>query len=81
MQVAFDDDLFAFLDAGEDVDPAVTLGAGLHGTADVAPGRFLDQDVALVADQENRTLDEALQEATLIVSCPHSGSAVPEEVA
>ena len=42
---------------------------------------FTADDIVFYADQENRTLDEALQEATLIVSCPHSGSAVPEEVA
>ena len=38
---------------------------------------FTADDIVFYADQENRTLDEALQEATLIVSCPHSGSAVP----
>ena len=54
MQVAFDDHLFTFPYASEDVDHAVPLRTGLHGAAKVAAGRFLDEDVALVADQEYR---------------------------
>lgn len=48
------------------------LAAGTEFTAD---------DLVFYADRGNRTLDRALADADLLVSCPHSGSAIPEELA
>ncbi|MFM1724910.1 N-formylglutamate amidohydrolase [Rhodococcus sp. PAM 2766] len=42
---------------------------------------FTFDDLVFHADRDNRTLDQALAEADLLVSCPHSGYAIPEEVA
>lgn len=43
--------------------------------------RFTADDLTFFAGKGARTLDEALAEADLIVSCPHSGAAIPEELA
>ncbi|MDR2255901.1 MAG: N-formylglutamate amidohydrolase [Arthrobacter sp.] len=42
---------------------------------------FTPEDLIFYADQERRSLEQALAEADLIVTCPHSGSAAPHEVA
>ncbi|QKT12602.1 N-formylglutamate amidohydrolase [Rhodococcus sp. W8901] len=42
---------------------------------------FTPEDLVFYADPGNRTLDQALAEADLLVSCPHSGYAIPEELA
>ncbi|MCL2532587.1 MAG: N-formylglutamate amidohydrolase [Nocardiaceae bacterium] len=48
------------------------LAAGTEFTAD---------DLTFFADRGNRTLHQALADADLLVSCPHSGFAIPEELA
>lgn len=42
---------------------------------------FAPEDLIFYANPESRSLEQALAEADLVVSCPHSGSAAPEEVA
>ncbi|MGW0045005.1 N-formylglutamate amidohydrolase [Rhodococcus sp. NPDC003348] len=42
---------------------------------------FTRDDLIFYADRGNRSLDEALAEADLLVSCPHSGSLIPAELA
>ncbi|TQF69396.1 N-formylglutamate amidohydrolase [Rhodococcus spelaei] len=42
---------------------------------------FTPEDLIFYADPDRRSLDEALAEADLLVSCPHSGSAIPAELA
>ncbi len=42
---------------------------------------FAPEDLIFYAHPESRSLEQALAEADLIVTCPHSGSAAPEEVA
>ncbi|QAV70935.1 hypothetical protein ESZ53_11065 [Salinibacterium sp. UTAS2018] len=42
--------------------------------------RFTASDITFYADRNNRTLDEALAAADMLVSCPHSGAAIPEEL-
>ncbi|MDV8066127.1 N-formylglutamate amidohydrolase [Rhodococcus sp. IEGM 1366] len=42
---------------------------------------FTPDDLTFYADRESRTLDDAIAGADLLVSCPHSGSAIPEELA
>ncbi|MFC4604803.1 N-formylglutamate amidohydrolase [Rhodococcus kronopolitis] len=42
---------------------------------------FTPADLTFYADPTRRTLDEALAEADLLVSCPHSGAAIPAELA
>lgn len=41
---------------------------------------FTASDITFYADRANRTLDEALSDADVLVSCPHSGAAIPEEL-
>ncbi|WP_433606231.1 N-formylglutamate amidohydrolase [Prescottella agglutinans] len=48
------------------------LAAGTEFTAD---------DLTFFADRDSRTLDQAVADADLLVSCPHSGYAIPEELA
>lgn len=38
-------------------------------------------DLTFYADAEHRDLEQAIEEADLLVSCPHSGAAIPEELA
>lgn len=42
---------------------------------------FTADDITFWADRDRRSLDEAIDEADLVVSCPHSGAAIPEELA
>lgn len=42
---------------------------------------FTSDDLTFYADRDNRTLDQAVADADLLVSCPHSGFAIPEELA
>ncbi len=53
------------------------------GTLDLIPaGRvFTADDIVVYADRERRTLDEAIRDADVLISCPHAGSAIPEEIA
>ncbi|WP_418057457.1 N-formylglutamate amidohydrolase [Pimelobacter simplex] len=41
---------------------------------------FEAADIVFYADRDRRSLDEALAEADLLVSCPHAGSAIPGEL-
>lgn len=41
---------------------------------------FTPDDLIFYADRSHRSLDEALADADLLVSCPHSGAAIPEEL-
>ncbi|TJZ79417.1 hypothetical protein FCG67_07220 [Rhodococcus oryzae] len=41
---------------------------------------FAPDDLIFYADRGHRSLDQALADADLLVSCPHSGSAIPEEL-
>lgn len=41
---------------------------------------FTPDDLTFYAGRESRTLDEAIGQADLLVSCPHSGSAIPAEL-
>lgn len=46
------------------------------------PGRvFTPDEITFYADRENRTLDQAVASADVLVSCPHSGAAIPGELA
>ncbi|MDV6274148.1 N-formylglutamate amidohydrolase [Rhodococcus erythropolis] len=38
------------------------------------------EDLTFSADRDSRSLDDAIAEADLLVSCPHSGSAIPAEL-
>ncbi|UGS28226.1 N-formylglutamate amidohydrolase [Microbacterium resistens] len=53
------------------------------GTLDLIPaGRtFTESDIVVYADPAHRTLDQAIADADLLVSCPHAGAAIPEELA
>ncbi|MGW8481763.1 N-formylglutamate amidohydrolase [Microbacterium sp. NPDC055903] len=42
---------------------------------------FTEDDIVVYADRENRTLDEAIADADVLISCPHAGAAIPEEIA
>ncbi|MFC9787449.1 N-formylglutamate amidohydrolase [Rhodococcus sp. NPDC127528] len=42
---------------------------------------FTPEDLTFYADPASRSLDQALAEADLLVSCPHSGSVIPAELA
>ncbi|MBM7503131.1 N-formylglutamate amidohydrolase [Agromyces aurantiacus] len=42
---------------------------------------FTPDELIFYADRDGRTLDEAIADADLLVSCPHSGAAIPEELA
>ncbi|MFE6734491.1 N-formylglutamate amidohydrolase [Microbacterium sp. NPDC057650] len=42
---------------------------------------FTQDDIVVYADRENRTLDEAIRGADLLISAPHAGAAIPEEIA
>lgn len=41
---------------------------------------FRPEDITFYAEPEHRSLDEAIAEADLLVSCPHSGAAIPGEL-
>lgn len=41
---------------------------------------FTAQEITVFADSEHRTLDEAIAEADVLVSCPHAGARVPAEL-
>ncbi|UNK70582.1 N-formylglutamate amidohydrolase [Microbacterium sp. H1-D42] len=42
---------------------------------------FTEDDIVVYADRENRTLDDAIRDADILISCPHAGAAIPEELA
>lgn len=42
--------------------------------------KYTSADLTFYADPEHRSLDDALAEADLLVSCPHSGAAIPAEL-
>ncbi|MFZ4894080.1 N-formylglutamate amidohydrolase [Plantibacter sp. Mn2098] len=42
---------------------------------------FRPEDITFWADQQHRSLDEAIAGADLLVSCPHAGAAIPAEIA
>ena len=42
---------------------------------------FTADEITFFKDQGNRTLEQAVAEADVLVSCPHSGDAVPAELA
>ena len=42
---------------------------------------FTPDDLIFYADRDNRSLDEALAGAEVLVSCPHSGALIPSELA
>ncbi|MBH0130582.1 N-formylglutamate amidohydrolase [Salinibacterium sp. NK8237] len=56
------------------------MSDGASPTLIPAGTHFTAADITFYADPENRTLNEALSEADLLVSCPHSGAAIPEEL-
>lgn len=41
---------------------------------------FTPDEITFYADSDRRSLDEAIAEADLLVSCPHSGAAIPAEL-
>src|SRR3546814_6445959 len=41
---------------------------------------FRSEDLTFYADRDSRSLDDAIADADLLVSCPHSGSAIPAEL-
>ena len=41
---------------------------------------FTADEITVFADSENRTLDEAIAEADVLVSAPHAGARIPEEL-
>ncbi|MFJ6534255.1 N-formylglutamate amidohydrolase [Microbacterium sp. NPDC091662] len=41
---------------------------------------FTAQEITVFADSAHRTLDEAIAEADVLVSCPHAGARIPEEL-
>jgi len=41
---------------------------------------FTPEEITFYADRDERGLDEAIAEADLLVSCPHSGAAIPAEL-
>lgn len=41
---------------------------------------FTASDITFYADPDDRDLEQAIEEADLLVSCPHSGAAIPEEL-
>ncbi len=43
--------------------------------------RFSPDDLVFYSDRGSRTLDQALADADLVVSCPHAGAALPGELA
>ncbi|MFC4140574.1 MULTISPECIES: N-formylglutamate amidohydrolase [unclassified Microbacterium] len=42
---------------------------------------FTEDDIVVYADREHRTLDEAIRDADVLISAPHAGAAIPEEIA
>lgn len=42
---------------------------------------FTAHDILVYADPEHRSLEEAIHEADVLISCPHAGSGIPEELA
>ncbi|MGO4104982.1 N-formylglutamate amidohydrolase [Leifsonia sp. YAF41] len=42
---------------------------------------FTASDITFYADPDDRDLEQAIEEADLLVSCPHAGAAIPEELA
>lgn len=41
---------------------------------------FSPADITFWADRNNRSLEQAIAEADVLVSCPHSGAAIPAEI-
>jgi hypothetical protein len=41
---------------------------------------FTAEDITVFADSDRRTLDEAIADADVLVSCPHAGARIPEEL-
>jgi hypothetical protein len=42
---------------------------------------FTASDITFYAEPDDRDLEQAIEEADLLVSCPHAGAAIPEELA
>lgn len=41
---------------------------------------FTAADITFYADRDHRSIDEAMSTADVLISCPHSGAAIPEEL-
>ncbi|WEK62420.1 MAG: N-formylglutamate amidohydrolase [Candidatus Microbacterium colombiense] len=41
---------------------------------------FSAEEITVYADSDTRTLDQAIAEADVLVSCPHAGARIPEEL-
>lgn len=41
---------------------------------------FTPDDITFYADHDSRSLDDAIATADVLISCPHSGAAIPEEL-
>ena len=54
-----------------------------HSQLDLIPEGtvFTPGDITFYADPDTRSLDDAIRDADVLVSCPHSGAAIPEELA
>ncbi len=52
-------------------------------TLDLIPAgtTFTADDIVIYADSDTRTLDDAIHDADVLISCPHAGAAIPEEIA
>ncbi|WP_243230737.1 N-formylglutamate amidohydrolase [Microbacterium sp. CIAB417] len=42
---------------------------------------FTESEIVVYADAGGRTLDDAIREADVLISCPHAGAAIPAEIA
>lgn len=61
---------------------SITLGLMTSGEPVLIPAGtvFTPEDLTFYADRDSRSLGDAIAEADLLVSCPHSGSAIPAEL-
>lgn len=56
--------------------------SGMSALDLIPAGRtFTPDDIVVYADPQHRSLDDVLRDADLLVSCPHAGAAIPEELA
>lgn len=53
-----------------------------HASLDFIPAGtvFTPEQITFYADPDTRSLDDAIRDADVLVSCPHSGAAIPEEL-
>ncbi|WP_460797277.1 N-formylglutamate amidohydrolase [Microbacterium sp. GXF0217] len=42
---------------------------------------FTEAEIVVFADADRRTLDDAIRDADVLISCPHAGAAIPAEIA